>query len=130
SPLKRLLEDEYQRTQAVLAIRALGIPIPPNFPTPLQTSTKLIPLPQFTRAAAGTGFCDFDIFPDPVLRSLPLFLELDGRLYPQMGLMLACKLIDADLAHMRYSPGTVIIPTKDRGELRIPVREQYSRNLG
>src|SRR5207248_4529614 len=87
-----------------------------------------LPLPGYTRAARGAGFAD-DSLTEPVVRSMPMFVECEGKTFPQWGLAFACVLADADLSKARVTAHIVTIPSS-HGELRVPLRWQYSATVG
>ena len=84
----------------------------------------LAPVRQLTASASGGAFVDYTQFGSPVIRALPLLLEADGSVYPQMGLALACRMLDADVGKLRVDAGgrTLLVPRGDgQRELRIPL---------
>jgi hypothetical protein len=48
-----------------------------------------------------------------VLRSTPLWVEHKGRLYPQLGLSLACMTLGVDLKDVRIANNRMDIPCPD-----------------
>ena len=60
-----------------------------NIPAPLATLPYELPIPSFSRAARASGFAD-DNLTEPVVRSMPMFVECDGRIFAQWGLSFAC----------------------------------------
>lgn len=121
SPLMNIVRAEYGHAAAIVALRRLTAPMPPNAP-PIKTAygSYFAPLLPFSKAANGTGFVDF--FSDGVVRNVPLLAEHDGRVYPQLGLALALRMLDVDIRRVRISASSVAIPLPDGTETIIPVR--------
>jgi hypothetical protein len=116
-----------------MAVREMakhGIAMPSGMRAPLETSINLVPLPEFTRASAGVGFVDFEIFNEATVRSMPLLAEHDRVLYPQFGVVLACQMLGADVRQMRIEPGRAVVPRPNGPDIVIPLRTYYSRRLG
>ncbi len=52
---------------------------------------------------------------------MPLIVELNGRLYPTLGLSIACKLLDVDIHKLLITNSEVRIPHLG-GDIVIPIR--------
>jgi serine phosphatase RsbU (regulator of sigma subunit)/CHASE2 domain-containing sensor protein len=129
TPLLHLLEDEYKHALAEREARRLAIVPPKGFPSPVHTTPNLLPVAAFSRAAQGIGFADHDLFPDPVVRALPLLVEENGRLFPQFGVALGLTLLDADLTRARVQGHRLIVPTRGGADVTIPFHAYASRTL-
>ena len=68
------------------------------------------PIDQLAAAAAGTGFVDYQPSEDGVVRTLRLWRRADDRLYPQLGLSVACRLMDVELAELRITERATVLP--------------------
>ena len=66
----------------------------------LMAGVQQVPLPAFSRATASAGFVDWK-FNWQVCRSIPLLLEYEHRLYPQFGLVVACRMLEVNPADIR-----------------------------
>ena len=60
---------------------------------------------------------------DGVVRSLPLVINHQGRMFPSLPLLMAARQLDADSRRIQFARGHAILPTP-RGEVRIPVDAQ------
>ncbi|HTL31402.1 MAG TPA: SpoIIE family protein phosphatase, partial [Tepidisphaeraceae bacterium] len=126
SPILRVFGEQFDRAMAMRAMRRFSSPLPAKIST-LQTVPNLMPLRIFSEAVHGEGFAD-DNITEPVVRSLPLFVQQDNRLYAQLGFAFACAMEDADLAHVKVSASRIVVPSP-KGEIEVPVRGFYSRTL-
>lgn len=135
SPLARTVEEAFGVALAARALRPLGRPVPPGLRSLYQPARGLLPLAALATPAAATGFVDFPTvgeMGDGKVRSVPLFVGRDGRAYPQMGLMLAAMMLDADPAGFRYADRSITIPRAGRGgaDLVLPVRTARLEDTG
>ena len=64
---------------------------------------------------------------DGVVRSVPLVVNHQGRMFPSLALLMAARQRDADWRQIRFSRGLAILPTP-HGALRIPV-DNHARML-
>lgn len=126
SPILRVFNEQFERAMSMREMRRFSAPLPAKIST-LQTIPNLMPLPSFSQTVAGEGFAD-DNITEPVVRSLPLFVEQDNRLYAQLGFAFACAMEDADLHHAQVSGSRIIVP-RPKGAIIVPVQRFYSRTL-
>jgi class 3 adenylate cyclase/CHASE2 domain-containing sensor protein len=122
SPLRDVVEQEYRIAAVAKAVRRFGIPPPQGYPRPTSTDLEVFGIAGLYDGAIGTAAVDYPSMDDGAVRSVPLFIEHDGRLYPHMGLALACAMTGADLHAMRFDREFVIIPRASGGDLRIHIR--------
>jgi len=84
------------------------------------------PMPQFAKGTDRLGH--INIFPDPdgIIRRIPLFIEHEGILHPQLSLQAALAVWDipADAAIVKKGE-YVEIPGTPHGTVRIPIDEDY-----
>jgi serine phosphatase RsbU (regulator of sigma subunit) len=131
SPILRVLQEQYRKVLTVRQAASLAIQPPPGSPRPISTAPKLIPLPRFMSQVKGTGFADFEFFPDATVRSMPAFLEHDNVFYAQWALAVACAMADADLHSVQIESDRVIVPSAAGVDsVIIPARSQHSPLLG
>lgn len=124
-----IIRQEYQRVLSERYLQRSIIPRPPHAGTmPADAVYTAIPLPILCNTMFGTGYVDHRMFKDPVVRSVPLFLQVEEGYFPQMALVTACKLLDADLHAARFADDAVTIPSPS-GDIRIPVRAPYSETM-
>jgi serine phosphatase RsbU (regulator of sigma subunit)/CHASE2 domain-containing sensor protein len=128
SPLKRTLEEQYKRVQAWQQLQRFTLPMEKGMPAPLATIPNELPIPSYSAGARACGFAD-DNLTEPVVRSMPMFVECDGRIFAQWGLAFACVLADADLHNARITDASAVIPSAS-GDITVPLRWQYSANAG
>ena len=114
---------------------------PPNYPSrlrhplqpmtvpPVQGDLNVAPLAKFSDVAADCGFANYDIFDNATVRSVPLFVQFKDRLYPQMGLAVACAMLGANPAAARFDGSDIVIPTSGKA-IVIPTFTYHSKTLG
>jgi len=124
----RMLENEYAISQAAHAISKFGAAVPQMSPAPVHGQLSVVPTATFSAVAAGCGITNYDIFNNATIRSVPLFVEYNNRLYPQMGLALACVMLGADPKAARFDGSNVIIPAPGR-TISIPTYSYHSQAL-
>src|SRR4030095_14345236 len=61
--------------------------------------------------------------------SMPLFVECEGKIFPQWGLAFACALADADINRAVITDNRITIPSPN-GDFVIPVRFHRSATTG
>jgi CHASE2 domain-containing sensor protein len=63
----------------------------------------------FKESCAGAGYINADVDPDGKARKVPLFIKFADKLYPQLGLKVACDWLGLDLKNVVYKDGNIII---------------------
>jgi len=121
APLLTLLQSQYDKVQATRALWRFMRPMEPNLPPLLKAQIDLPPILQLSKAAVSGGFVDYVPFGDGVVRTVPLWVDVNGDMYPQMGLALACMMLGTDPGQLQFESDEVIIPLAG-GAKRIPVR--------
>jgi serine phosphatase RsbU (regulator of sigma subunit) len=130
STLRAIIAKEYQHVRSELSLRRFSFPDPDGTgAAPADGKFQVSPLPDFCDAIVTAGFADYNVFSEPVVRAVPLFIRHEGRLYPQFALAVACRLLDADLAQATITKNRITIPTSS-GAIHIPVRQRYSETSG
>jgi class 3 adenylate cyclase len=122
SPLARLFDVQLTRARAALELRRFARKPMPGEPQAFAGRLNLVPIYPLVRAAAASGFVDYPPATDGRVRSVPLFIQHDGVMYPQMGLSLACLTMGTRLQDVRVEAGRVVVPRKGRPDLAIPTR--------
>jgi class 3 adenylate cyclase/CHASE2 domain-containing sensor protein len=131
SPLSRLVAEQAERFRATAAIRRFTADPPKGLAEPLLPArVLLVPIEPLGRAAAASGFVDYRVSEDGVLRSVPLLVEVEGRVYPQMGLSLAMMLLGTDVSQLTVRDDRVFVPRPDGTRIEVPVRTAWSASLG
>ncbi len=129
SPLIRTLAAQYEISSAAHAIYRFGAPLQTLSLAPAQGTLSALPLPCFSAVAADCAFANYDIFDNATVRSVPLFAEYNHRLFPQMGLALACVILGADPTAVHFEGSNIIIPAPG-GAISIPTYVYHSNALG
>jgi CHASE2 domain-containing sensor protein/class 3 adenylate cyclase len=114
--------EEFARVKAVDALGRLSIPAPAARPPLVKGELRHAPLAPIGAAAAAGGFVDYPQFADGKVRAVPLLLEYDGKVYPQLGLALAWRMLGVDPSRLRFEGGDVVVPRGKLPDLRVPVR--------
>lgn len=127
-----LLHQQYDRAQSAHALRQLVRETPEKSPTGpkfVSITKSLPPVNAIASQTQTTGYVYYEPDPDGAVRSLPLWVDHNGYLYPQMGLALACDYLDVDLKDVRIEKNRVIVPTDD-GDIVLPTWHRFyeSRN--
>jgi CHASE2 domain-containing sensor protein len=129
SPLIRLLADQYAISSAAFSVYRFGAPQQTLSLAPAQGTLSALPLPIFSTYAAECAFANYDIFDNATVRSVPMFVEYNHRLYPQMGLATACVMLGANPTNVRFEGSDIIIPAP-AGTITIPTYVYHSKALG
>lgn len=122
SPLIRLLHSEYERYQNVRSLRRFARPIGPDLPPLVTTADEQSTLKIFADAAGSSGFVDYVPYGDGIVRTVPLWANHRGFAFPQMGLALACMMLDVKPADLKLEADRIVIPCPDGRRIEIPVR--------
>jgi class 3 adenylate cyclase len=109
--VENVVREQWEKFLARQAFRERhSLPVPEGMLHLTNMELNLVPLRPQTIAAVGGAFVDYPTFGSAVIRAVPLLMEQDGRVYPQMGLALACRMLDADAHNMRIESDTLVIP--------------------
>jgi serine phosphatase RsbU (regulator of sigma subunit)/CHASE2 domain-containing sensor protein len=109
--------------------RRFGMDVP-ALPLPtVPGEFDLLPLKSFADRATYCGYVNFDVFRSATLRSIPLMIESEHRMYPQLGLAMGCAVMGADVRKARVEATQIIIPRPDGSELHIPTHSIHSQSL-
>ena len=111
SVLGRLFDEQYDLVMRERAIRRFTFPIPPAAPPLLHATGAITPLLPIARAAAYCGSVSY--LPESVegtVRSVPLLVEYQGRMVPQMGLVAACAVMGVDLSTAQLTATELTLP--------------------
>jgi hypothetical protein len=96
---------------------------------PVHGTLDVMPTFAYSTAAADCGFANYNIFGNATVRSVPLYVEYQNRLYPQFGLAMACMMLGADPAKVRIDGSKLIIPAPS-GPIEIPTYVYHSKAMG
>jgi class 3 adenylate cyclase/CHASE2 domain-containing sensor protein len=129
SPVVRLLDEQYEHVSAELSLQRFERPVPPGLPPLFTSDWTLPPIPILAKAAAGTAFFDYPTEKDGKVRRVPLFMEHDGQMVPQIGLSMAVMMLGAKIEDLKITPDSVTIPRTDGPPVVLPVYTLYSDTL-
>ena len=93
------------------ALRRFGAPVPPAFPAGTSNWRAVrAPIDTLSNRAAGAAFVEYPTFEDGIIRSVPMLIQSGEHVYGQMGLVLACRILDTPLEKVRVESRHVVIP--------------------
>ena len=130
SPLLNQFDEVYEQVRSIRVLRRFARPAAATTARVLPASRQLPPITKFAAAAGLTGFIDYLPHHDGVVRSVPLWVEHRGWLFPQMGLVMACAHLGADINQVRIEPDHIVIQPADAPAIRVPVRRHHLRDMG
>jgi class 3 adenylate cyclase/CHASE2 domain-containing sensor protein len=124
-----IIAVQYRIHESQEAIKPLGKTVERVMPDVLTPQSALLMIPELGRAAAYTAFVDHLPHDDGVERSVPLWVLYRNRLYPQMGLALACATLGVPLDRLIISNNALTIPVPNGKNIVIPTHSFYSERL-
>jgi CHASE2 domain-containing sensor protein len=130
SPLLRLLTAQYEKVEKLRPLQRFSRPGAPRDPPFISAEDETAPLAMFTRPAGGSGFVNYIEDPDGVVRQIPLLAQHRGRIVPQIGFVIACKLLGADPNSVSVADKEIVIPCADGRRIRIPIRTATQTGTG
>ncbi len=130
SPLSRILDEQLTKYQSDAQLRRFGVTPPIGGEPFIPAMLNYAPIERLGEAMAGTAFVDFKSSRDGVLRTQPLVLECNGRLYPQFGFSVALLYLGATLNDVTFTSDTVTVACPNGRRIQIPVSVVYSDSLG
>ena len=123
SPFTRLIREEYQRVVAARVLRRFSKPRDPGEPPLLNVDEIYIaPLPELGAAAVATGFVDYRFSVDGIVRFAPMLLAHEDQVYAQIGLAMACRMLDVAPKDIRFTDRAVILPRPAGPAISIPIQ--------
>ena len=127
----RVLARQYDRVRSNGALRRLVRPTFASEADVLPLGESLLPIARFSEAAGATGFVYYDPDPDGAVRSIPLWVEHRGAIFPQLGLALACRYLGVDVSQAIISKHHIVLPrpVEQGGNIVIPVRRRRFEKL-
>ncbi len=128
----RLLEKQLARVLAARSIERLARPEDAKQTTVRRLSQGMAPIDKLGAAASATGFVYYEPDDDGAVRQVVLWINHGGRLYPQLGMALACSYLGVDINDIEIGRDEVIIPRPSEagGPLSIPVYGRISGDDG
>jgi class 3 adenylate cyclase len=104
------LRDEYDRAVALHATIAHTRPLTGLADFITRGRSTIAPFPPLARAQAAAGFVTAHTDADGVVRSVPLWLADEHRLYPHFALSLACQFLHVPLHKLIITETSTTIP--------------------
>jgi adenylate cyclase len=98
-------------TSAISVIGKFGVPAPRRHHFPKAPYFEALPFSQLADISSGVGHVILIPESDGVIRSIPLYFEYAGRLYPSLGFTLALKAMNIDPKKVRFEDtenGTIV----------------------
>jgi class 3 adenylate cyclase len=126
SVLLRLLKEQQEHYLSIRTMQRFARPATADIPPLLTTEQDQITIRPLIEASASTGFVDMVTMSDGIVRTLPLFVNHRGWVYPQMGLALACQMLGANPNDARLYTDRVVIPRSGLNDIVIPVHNQIT----
>ena len=127
SPETRVVDEAYNHVRAARALARFGRS-PAAGASAYAAKNQIMPVPALLEAAAASGYVDYPNVGDGTVRSVPLMMAQGGKWYCQMGLRVACQMLDVDPADLAVTPTGITIPAgtlrdgTPRAAVTIPVR--------
>ena len=129
SPSVTILKQQAAVLRSRAEFQRFGLAVPDLAVPAVPGEFDHIPLQIFSRSASYCCFVNYDIFKSPTLRSIPLMIESEHQLYPQLGLALGCAVMGADVRKARVQANQIVIQRPDGSELIIPTHKLHSQSL-
>jgi len=116
-------------SSADVVVGRFGVPAPEGLPFPKAPYLEVYPFEALAQASTGVGHAI--LIPDSadgIIRSVPLFIQYYGKLYPSLGLALAMNELDLRNKPISFEPtdegalirwGNLEIPTGPEGDMHI-----------
>ena len=128
-----ILAEQYQKARGFFAVRQYGRPAPVEDLVLPASTPELPPIPVLAQHITATAFVDYIPEADGTVRSVPLWMEYNGRLYPKLGFALACAHLGIDPSNPKQvlveaDAVTLVHPTQG-WRRRLPVHEAYMSRL-
>ncbi|HVT88931.1 MAG TPA: adenylate/guanylate cyclase domain-containing protein [Tepidisphaeraceae bacterium] len=130
SPVSRAFDDQFSRWDSIATLERYGADIGPATPPLARVPSSITPIALLAHSAAGTGFVDYKTDLDGVLRSVPLLIEHEGRILPQVALSLAMMTLGVQTRDLIVDEHTLTIPCPDGRRIVIPIHSEYSKTQG
>ena len=129
SPLVKLFDEQYDRALRVQEMDRFFRAPEPGLPPAFRGSNPAPLVLPMARAAGGVGFSNYDPDYDGAVRAVPLWLDVDGRLLPQLALATLCAAVGTTPHDVRITADSVIVPRKVGGgpDIVIPT---HTRDFG
>lgn len=123
--LARVLEQQYERVRAMLILDRFTLPAQTLTRPMLVANQPIPPILPLAGATVTTGFVDHVRFADGVVRSVPLWATHRGRMYPQLGMSLACLRLGIPISDIQVHDDYVLLPRGDQPPIVLPTHTHH-----
>jgi class 3 adenylate cyclase len=127
--LEKAFDQLYEEALSAAYMVRFSRPIPPELPRLFSADQDGLPVRAIAAAAAYSANIEKAPFGDGRVRAVPLFVSHGDRMYPQLGLAMACAQLDVPLDSLQFRKNTVVLPLKDGHEIAVPYRSYWSTSL-
>ena len=129
TPLMRLFESQHARAISLRKLSRHSLADTGSLSSVIDAQGDTLPIDRLSAVTGTTGFVDYLPDRDGVVRVVPMWEQINGRLYPQMSLAMACAFHDVKIKDLNVTSSHITIPSAD-GDIDIPVHTRMVRNLG
>jgi len=124
TPLERTLFEQFGHAHSVTHLFKNLAPVPREVHAPfLATELEIPPISRFSEAAKYCGSVTYIQDSDGVARSVPLWTEYRGKIFPQLGLATAMAMLNVNPRAVRFSTDGFSLPMPDGGSRFVPTRD-------
>ena len=116
------LPGEEGKSPAQEKLKKISLPAPAGSSQFYRSSSASLPIKNLAYVAKGLGIINLPPDSDGTSRRIPLFISSGERLYPTLGLALACEELNVPLKSLKVLPGKeVILPLPSGKSIKIPI---------
>ncbi len=132
SPLTHLIDEQFDRYEAITRLEHFGAQPAKGVADFVPASVNLPVINPLSHVMASTAFVDFTftLSRDGVLRTQPLIIQSQGKLYPQMGLALALQYLNARTSDLTIGAESITINHPGGETITLPTIRYLSESLG
>jgi len=112
------LPGEEGKLPAQERLKKFSLPAPAGSGQFYHSSSASLPIENLAYAAKGLGMINLPPDSDGTSRRIPLFIRSGERLYPTLGLVLACEELNVPLKSLKVLPGKEVILSN---KIKIPI---------
>lgn len=120
-----VLRKQFEKIVSLRTLRRDARPMEKDSPPLALAKVHLPPIPMLAEASASSGFVNPIKHADGVVREMPLWVNHQGWVYPQMGLALATAFLDVPIQNLQIESNRVVIPKSDGTRIDIPTYSRY-----
>jgi len=129
SALLRLMESQCHKVESLWQLQRFSRPVDDNLPSMVPMIASNPPPAMLLAQAGATGFVNYIPGEDGVVRTLPLWVEYDNRMYPQLSFALATLMLGADPRELRVGDDHIVVPRPNGDRTIIPMHQSRMKAL-